>query len=103
MHNKLTGKSSSKGKLDESGKEANQSEIHKAMADLYSDVDKIANKSFDLASSHKTGSAKPQAVVQKGTFERKSGNNTVSHDIELHKKKEEFSRNNIGMYSELKV
>lgn len=81
-------------KFSESSKIDAHSDIHKAMDDVYSEVKKIANASFDFPPLENKQN-KESTVVQTARVEQRKGNKLVNHEIELKKKKEEYSRNNM--------
>jgi hypothetical protein len=77
-------------------KAINQNQIHSSIVDLYNNVDKNTNRSAVVLNS---GKESREQLRNYGTAHNsqlgKNGNKTVSHNIELKKNKEEYSRNDM--------
>jgi hypothetical protein len=74
----------------------NHNQIHNSIVDLYNNVDKNTNRSAVVLNS---GKVSREQLRNYGTAHnsrlKQNGNKTVSHNIELKKNKEEYSRNDM--------
>jgi len=78
-----------------SSRVAGQSELHKAIDDVYSEVNKIANCSFEIPSSNNKKEQVPLNIVKDASSKNGTIRSMINHTLDIKKKKQEFSRNNM--------